>query len=97
MWVETCTKRGYAGKRVTPVGGCNGTSGRGKCRTTHRFNLMFHGSLIELTCNAKFAATYRKLVKELSLFRRQRTSASMAVFSKEHRQIVKGHCQQRRS
>lgn len=62
----------------------------GNVQDYHRFNLMFHDRLVELACNAKFAATYRKLVKELSLFRRQNlNSASMAVFSKEHRQIVK--------
>ncbi|RYY92920.1 MAG: FCD domain-containing protein, partial [Comamonadaceae bacterium] len=56
----------------------------------HRFNLQFHDRLLELAGNAKLTATYRKLVNELSLFRRQNlTSESMAVYSREHRQIVK--------
>ncbi|MET0543627.1 MAG: phosphonate utilization associated transcriptional regulator [Variovorax sp.] len=56
----------------------------------HRFNLKFHDRLLELAGNAKLLATYRKLVNELSLFRRQNlTSESMAVYSREHRQIVK--------
>lgn len=56
----------------------------------HRFNLQFHDRLLELAGNAKLTATYRKLVNELSLFRRQNlTSESMAVYSKEHRAIVK--------
>lgn len=62
----------------------------GNAQDFHRFNLKFHDRLLELTGNEKFAETYRKLVKELSLFRRQNlNAASMAVFSREHRQIVK--------
>jgi len=46
--------------------------------------------LLELAGNDKLLATYRKLVNELSLFRRQNlTRESMAVYSREHRQIVK--------
>lgn len=56
----------------------------------HRFNLKFHDRLLELTGNNKLLATYRRLVNELSLFRRQNlTSESMTVYSREHRQIVK--------
>jgi phosphonate utilization transcriptional regulator len=56
----------------------------------HHFNLLFHDRLLELAGNAKLTATYRKLVNELSLFRRQNlTSESMAVYAREHRQIVK--------
>ena len=56
----------------------------------HRFNLKFHDRLLELAANAKLTATYRKLVKELSLFRRQNlTAESMAVFAREHKLIVK--------
>ena len=56
----------------------------------HRFNLKFHDRLLELAGNGKLLATYRRLVNELSLFRRQNlTSESMTVYSREHRQIVK--------
>jgi phosphonate utilization transcriptional regulator len=62
----------------------------GDAQAYHRLNLNFHDRLLELTGNAKFTATYRKLVNELSLFRRQNlTHESMAVYSREHRQIVK--------
>ncbi len=62
----------------------------GNAQDYHRFNLRFHDRLLELAGNAKLTATYRKLVNELSLFRRQNlTSESMAVYSREHRQIVK--------
>ncbi|MBS0425867.1 MAG: phosphonate utilization associated transcriptional regulator [Proteobacteria bacterium] len=62
----------------------------GSARDYHRFNLSFHDRLLELAGNAKLLATYRKLVNELSLFRRQNlTGESMAVYSREHRQIVK--------
>ena len=40
--------------------------------------------------NAKLVATYRKLVKELSLYRRRNLNdESMAVYAREHKQIVK--------
>jgi phosphonate utilization transcriptional regulator len=56
----------------------------------HRANLRFHDRLLELAGNAKLTATYRKLIKELSLFRRANlTPESMAVFAREHKQIVK--------
>ncbi|MDA7416116.1 phosphonate utilization associated transcriptional regulator [Xenophilus arseniciresistens] len=56
----------------------------------HRLNLQFHDRLLLLAGNAKLTATYRKLVKELSLLRRQNLSAaSMLAFAREHRQIVK--------
>ena len=56
----------------------------------HRVNLKVHERMLELADNAKLSATYRKLVNELSLFRRQNlTRESMAVFTLEHRQIVK--------
>ena len=62
----------------------------GNAQDYHRINLAFHDRLLELTGNAKFTATYRKLVNELSLFRRQNlTDESMAVYSREHRSIVK--------
>lgn len=62
----------------------------GNARDYHRFNLSFHDRLLELAGNAKLLATYHKLVNELSLFRRQNlTGESMAVYSREHRQIVK--------
>ena len=62
----------------------------GDAQAYHRLNLDFHDRLLELTGNSKFTATYRKLVNELSLFRRQNlTDESMAVYSREHRQIVK--------
>jgi DNA-binding GntR family transcriptional regulator len=62
----------------------------GDAQAYHRLNLDFHDRLLALTGNAKFTATYRKLVNELSLFRRQNlTDVSMAVYSREHRQIVK--------
>jgi phosphonate utilization transcriptional regulator len=56
----------------------------------HRVNLQFHDRLVALAGNAKLVATYRKLIKELSLFRRKNlTDESMAVYAREHRQIVK--------
>ncbi|RZL57974.1 MAG: phosphonate utilization associated transcriptional regulator [Variovorax sp.] len=62
----------------------------GDARDYHRLNLRFHDRTLELAGNAKLTATYRKLVNELSLFRRQNlTGESMAVYSREHRQIVK--------
>ena len=56
----------------------------------HRFELKFHDRLLELAGNSKLTATYRKLVNELSLFRRQNlTHESMTIYSRKHRLIVK--------
>jgi len=53
-------------------------------------NLDFHDLLVSLTRNAKLLATYRRLVNELNLFRRQTLSqgGSLAVSAREHRDIV---------
>lgn len=56
----------------------------------HEANLAFHDRLLALAGNAKLTTVYRKLTKELMLFRRQNlTPESMAIYAKEHRQIVK--------
>lgn len=56
----------------------------------HRANLAFHDRLLELAGNAKLTATYKRLVKELTLFRRQNlTAESMKRYSAEHKEIVK--------
>lgn len=56
----------------------------------HETNLAFHDRLLELAGNAKLCAVYRKLTKELTMFRRQNLShESMALYAREHRQIVK--------
>jgi phosphonate utilization transcriptional regulator len=49
----------------------------------HLLNLRFHDRLVEMAGNRKLTAIYRKLIKELSLFRRLPVSAG------EHRAIVK--------
>jgi phosphonate utilization transcriptional regulator len=57
----------------------------------HRLNLQFHDRLVEMAGNAKLTAIYRKLIKELSLFRRLNLADTglMPVSVGEHRQIVK--------
>ena len=62
----------------------------GNAQDYHRFNLDFHDRLLQLAGNTKFVAAYRRLIKELSLIRRKNlTVDSMALYSREHRQIVK--------
>jgi phosphonate utilization transcriptional regulator len=59
--------------------------------TYHLLNLQFHDLLVEFAGNQKMAAIYRKLVKELALFRR-RNLAHREVLPQsaaEHRQILK--------
>jgi len=60
-------------------------------RQYHVLNLKFHDRMVEMTGNRKLTDTYRKLIKELSLFRRQNLadSALMRTFLTEHKQIVK--------
>ena len=57
----------------------------------HLLNLRFHDRLVELAGNGKLTAVYRKLIKELSLFRRLNLADDwlMPVSVNEHRQIVK--------
>jgi phosphonate utilization transcriptional regulator len=57
----------------------------------HLLNLRFHDRLVELAGNGKLTAIYRKLIKELSLFRRLNLADGglMPVSASEHRSIVK--------
>jgi phosphonate utilization transcriptional regulator len=57
----------------------------------HLLNLRFHDRLVEMAGNRKLTAIYRKLIKELSLFRRLNLADGwlMPVSANEHRQIVK--------
>ena len=60
-------------------------------RHYHLLNLRFHDRLVELAGNSKLTAIYRKLIKELSLFRRLNLAdgGPMPISVGEHRQIVK--------
>ncbi len=53
-------------------------------------NLEFHDRLVCLAGNAKLLSTYRRLVNELSLFRRQTLarSGTLPVSTREHRDVV---------
>ena len=53
-------------------------------------NLDFHDRLVALAGNAKLLATYRRLVNELNLFRRQTLAegGTLPVSTREHREIV---------
>ena len=53
-------------------------------------NLEFHDRLVAFTGNAKLLATYRRLVNELNLFRRQTLAhgGTLSVSTREHRDIV---------
>jgi phosphonate utilization transcriptional regulator len=57
----------------------------------HLLNLKFHDRLVELTGNRKLAAIYRRLIRELSLFRRMNLAdeAVLPVSATEHRRILK--------
>jgi phosphonate utilization transcriptional regulator len=56
----------------------------------HLLNLKFHDRLVEMAGNRKLTAIYRKLIKELSLFRRLNLAdKSLPVSAGEHRQILK--------
>jgi phosphonate utilization transcriptional regulator len=59
--------------------------------TYHRLNLRFHDRLVELTGNAKLLTIYRRLIRELSLYRRLNLAVAglMPQSASEHRQILK--------
>lgn len=56
----------------------------------HRLNLQFHDTLVELAGNRKLASLYRKLVKEISLFRRLNLDGSnvLPVSAQAHWEIL---------
>jgi phosphonate utilization transcriptional regulator len=56
----------------------------------HALNLEFHDRLVTFAGNAKLLATYRRLVNELNLYRRQTLAQRGALphFTREHRDIV---------
>lgn len=60
-------------------------------RAYHLLNLQFHERLVEMAGNRKLTAIYRKLIKELSLFRRMNLADSwqMPISAGEHRAILK--------
>jgi DNA-binding GntR family transcriptional regulator len=60
-------------------------------RKYHLLNLKFHDRLVEMAGNSKLTAIYRKLIKELSLFRRLNLADGwlLPISASEHRQIVK--------
>jgi DNA-binding GntR family transcriptional regulator len=65
----------------------------GDARAYHLLNLRFHDRLVELTGNRKLASIYRKLTKELSLFRRMNLAhlaegGQLPLSAGEHREIV---------
>lgn len=60
-------------------------------REYHLLNLKFHDRLVEMAGNRKLTAIYRKLIKELALFRRLNLADGwlMPISAGEHRGIVK--------
>jgi phosphonate utilization transcriptional regulator len=60
-------------------------------RKYHLLNLKFHDRLVEMAGNSKLTAIYRKLIKELSLFRRLNLADGwlLPISASEHRKIVK--------
>jgi phosphonate utilization transcriptional regulator len=63
-------------------------------RGYHLLNLQFHDRLVEMAGNRKLTSIYRKLIKELSLFRRLNLEGAdgggpMPISASEHRAIVK--------
>lgn len=56
----------------------------------HVLNLKFHDRMVECAGNRKLTETYRRLIKELSLFRRQNLADTvlMKTFLDEHKEII---------
>jgi phosphonate utilization transcriptional regulator len=63
----------------------------GDADTYHLLNLEFHDALVAFSGNRKLAGVYRKLVKELALFRRRnlRDQEVLPHSAAEHRAILK--------
>ena len=63
----------------------------GDADSYHLLNLEFHDTLVAFAGNRKLTALYRRLINELSLFRRMNLadSAMLPLSASEHRAIVK--------
>ena len=63
----------------------------GQADQYHLLNLEFHDKLVEFTGNRKLTAIYRRLINELSLFRRLNLADAklLPISASEHRAIVK--------
>jgi DNA-binding GntR family transcriptional regulator len=63
----------------------------GDVHTYHLLNLQFHDALVSFAGNRKLLAIYRKLVKELALFRRRNLDDRSVLPHSvaEHRQILR--------
>jgi phosphonate utilization transcriptional regulator len=72
------------------VEGMNTATAAGAFDEYHALNLKFHDRLVELTGNRKLLTLYRKLVKELALWRRRNLVGQSALVGSaaEHRQIL---------
>jgi phosphonate utilization transcriptional regulator len=73
------------------VDGMDQAARSGDADAYHLLNLQFHDLLIEFVGNRKMSAIYRKLVKELALFRRRNLidRALLPHSAAEHRQMLK--------
>lgn len=87
-------------KRITPeqmkalraiVEKMDGAARADDADSYHLLNLQFHDTLVEYTGNRKLAEIYRKLVRELALFRRRNLGdrGQLPHSAAEHRQILK--------
>lgn len=65
-------------------------AGTNEVDTFHRLNLAFHDRIVEMTGNRALNEVYRRLVKQLALFRRRNLLAPQAIphFADEHTAIV---------
>ncbi|MBC9070917.1 phosphonate utilization associated transcriptional regulator [Thauera sp. CAU 1555] len=86
-------------QRITPaqlailralVAAMRDAAGTDDIQRFHALNLGFHDRIIEMTGNRTLRETYRRLVKQLTLFRRRNLLAPRAIphFAEEHGAIV---------
>jgi phosphonate utilization transcriptional regulator len=75
----------------TQVEAMRRASRNGDVAAYHLLNFDFHNQLVEYTGNRKLAETYRRLINELSLFRRRNLAdpARLSTSAAEHDGIVK--------
>jgi len=63
----------------------------GDADSYHLLNLQFHDALVDFAGNRKLSVLYRRLINELSLFRRMNLAAvgALPTSAGEHRAILK--------
>lgn len=89
--VERCTDQ-HIQKLSELIGQMDLSADAGELETYYRLNIEFHDTLLKAANNAALVSTYKRIVKQLHLYRRRGLvqSGNLEVSNAEHKNILKG-------